>query len=207
MTVIALAAAQVLADDVDAWGMPLLRAMLPIAGMTVIEHQAERARAFGVTRMMVLVDGVPPALLDVCDTIRARGMAIDLVRDGRDVVRISADATAILLIADGLVAGDMAWRAVTGGAPPALLTTSDVMATQKLEQMDADHRWAGLALLPGTMIAGLDALPADWNPQLALFRQAVQDGAARIACDAALFVSGDVAVTDDFTSAAAIEGR
>ncbi|MFM6854686.1 MAG: hypothetical protein ACKOUM_11465, partial [Sphingopyxis sp.] len=207
MSVIALTAAQSLADDVDAWGMPVLRAMLPIAGLTLIEQQAERARAVGIGHLLVLVDGVPPALVEACDRMRARGLAVDLVRDGGDVIRLASGADRVMLVADGLVAGDQPWRTLSGANSAALLVTADDSMTQALERIDAATRWAGLALLPISRLAALDGAPADWDPQLTLFRQAVQDDVPRIACDPALFVSGDISIAQSPVAAAEVELR
>ena len=207
MTMVALATAQLLADDVDAWGMPVLRALLPLAGMTLIEQQAERARANGVAQLLVLVDGVPPALAEACDRIRSRGLPVDLVRSGADVVRLAGGHDRILLVADGLIAGDTAWKAATSARPPTLLVTSDVSVTQGLERIDAMTRWAGLAMLPIESVQAIETAPRDWDAQLLLFRSAVQNGAPRLSIDAALFVSGDMMVAQTSSAVQALERR
>lgn len=207
MTLIALAAAQMLADDVDAWGMPRLRAVLPVAGMTLIEQQAERARAVGVSKMLVLVDGVPPALAEACDRIRARGLPVELVRDGVGVLRGAVGSERLLLVADGLIAGVQAWQAMAGARVAALLATDDAHVTQQLERIDGATRWAGLATLPAVAMTQLADAPGDWDPQLLMLRKAVQDGVARVAWDQALFVSGDIALATSAGAAAEVEQR
>lgn len=207
MTIAALAAAQLLADDVDAWGMPMLRALLPLAGMTLIEQQAERARAEGVSSLLVLVDGVPPALSEACDRIRSRGLTVELVRSGADVVRLAKGHDRLLLVADGLVAGNQAWAAAVSARAPAVLVTADVSVTQGLERIDAMSRWAGLASVPASALATVETSPRDWDPQLLLFRSAVQGGAARITVDSAMFVSGDMMVADSAEALTALERR
>lgn len=207
MTSIALAAAQLLADDVDPWGMPVLRALLPLAGMTLIEQQAERARAAGVSRLLVLVDGVPPALAEACDRISARGLAVDLVRSGADVLRLASGHDRVMLVADGLIAGDQVWSAAFNARAPTIMVTDDVSITQGLERIDAHCRWAGLAVLPVGALAALESAPREWDPQLLLFRAAVQDSAARIAIDPALFVKGDMMVAETAEAVATLERR
>lgn len=196
MTDLALAAAQILADDVDAWGMPVLRALLPVAGMTVIEQQAERARALGLAHMLLLVDTVPPALTEACDRIRGRGLSLTLVRGADDVRGQLGEADRLLLVADGLLAGDAAWRSAMNDAGSSMLVTADSPMTQSLERVDAAARWAGLALLDRAMFVALDDAPQDWDPQLLLFRHAVQHDAARITCDPSLFISGAMVLAD-----------
>ncbi|QJQ32817.1 hypothetical protein GV829_10485 [Sphingomonas lacunae] len=207
MKTVALAAAQLLTDDVDAWGMPMLRALLPLAGMTLIEQQAERSRAIGVSQFLVLVDGVPPALAEACDRIRARGLAVDLVRSGADVLRLAKGHDRLLLIADGLIAGDQIWKAAGSARAANLLVTADASVTRGLERIDASARWAGLAVLPAAAIAALETAPRDWDPQLLLFRAAVQDGAGRTEVDTALFVSGDMMLAETSDAVAALERR
>ncbi len=211
MTLALLASAQTLADDVDAWGMPRLRALLPIAGMTLIEQQAERARSVGVSQLFILVDGVPPALTEACDRIRSRGVSVDLVRDGRGVAALAAGADHMLLAADGLVAGEAPWQAVAGargsGQRAAMLVTADGHATQTLERIDATTRWAGLASVPRAALAQIADAPSDWDPQLLLFRRAVQDGASRIEWDSERFVSGDMVLASSAVAASEAEAR
>lgn len=207
MTLIALAAAQTLADDVDAWGMPRLRALLPMAGMTVIEQQAESARRAGAERMLLLVDGVPSALAEVCDRIRARGLPVELVRDGSDVVRTAGEASRMLLVGDAIIASATAWRSIAAARSPILLVTDDSSSTQVLERIDAETRWAGLALLDNRSLGELANCPSDWDPQLFMFRAAVQSGVDRLDWDESQFVSGDMAVATSGSAIAALEQR
>lgn len=207
MTLVVLASAQILADDVDPWGMPRLRALLPVAGMTVIEQQAERARANGAGRMVLLVDGVPPALAEACDRIRSRGLAVELVRDGRGTARATGPDARLLLVADGLVAGDQAWRVAASARAPAVLVTEDAVVTQELERIDPATRWAGFALIGPQDVAALAEAPDGWDAQLLALRQAVQTDAQRIHWDKALFVSGDIALATATPSARDAEQR
>lgn len=207
MTLVAVAAAQYLAEDVDPWGMPRLRALLPLAGMTLIEQQAERAREAGAARLLLLVDGVPAALAEACDRIRARGLPVELFRDGLGLMRLAADADRLLLVADGLVAGGQPWQAMARARAPALLVTDDTLVTQELERIDPQTRWAGLAVIEREALASLEQAPPDWDPQLLLLRRAVQQGAPRIGWDQALFVSGDIALATSGGGAAEMEQR
>src|SRR3546814_15367840 len=47
----------------------------------------------------------------------------------------------------------------------------------------SDLRWAGLALLPGTMVREVSRRFGDWDLQSTLLRTAVQSGAARMPWD------------------------
>jgi hypothetical protein len=207
MTLVLLASAQALADDVDPWGMPQLRALLPIAGMTVIEQQAERARSLGVARMLLLIDGVPSGITEACDRIRARGLPVDLVRDARDVQLATGGADHVLLCADGLVAGEAPWQAIAAARASSLLVTDDGHATRDFERIDATTRWAGLGTIPKDALTGLADAPEGWDPQLLLLREAVQAGAPRLAWDSQQFVSGDIVLASNALAAGEAEAR
>ena len=205
MTRFVLAAAQMRANDTDSWGMPILRALLPVAGMTVIEQQAERARAAGCEKMLLLVDTVPAALTEACDRIRGRGLALDLVRSPADVFIALAGEEHLLLVADGLIAGEPLWTLVGLNTAPVLLTAGDSSVTQQMERIDAQNRWVGLACVGAQQIALLHDAPPDWDAQLLLLRNAVQGGVRREICDTALFVTGAVALAESSQGAAEVE--
>lgn len=202
MTRIALAAAEQLADAVDAWGMPGLRALLPIAGMSVVEHQAEQARAMGCDTLLLLIDALPAALTEAIDRIRARGLPVQLVRNASDVMAACEGARELWLIADGLVAAPRLWRAAGLGEAPLLLTVEDGPVTATLERIDAQTRWAGLARLTPAEWADLGNAPADWDAQLYLLRGAIQSGVAQYACEPSMFVGGDATLADSLEDAA-----
>lgn len=202
MTRIALAAAEQLADTVDAWGMPGLRALLPVAGMSVVEHQAEQARAIGCDAFLLLIDALPAPLTEAVDRIRARGLPVQLVRNVSDVMAACQGANELWLIADGLVAAPRLWRAVGLGEAPLLLTVEDGPVTATLERIDAQTRWAGLARLTPAQWADLPNAPPDWDAQLYLLRGAVQAGVEQYACEPAMFVGGDATLADSLEDAA-----
>ncbi len=202
MTRIALAAAAQLADAVDAWGMPGLRALLPVAGMSVVEHQAEQARAIGCDIFLLLIDALPAALTEAVDRIRARGLPVQLVRNASDVMAACQSASELWLIADGLVAAPRLWRAAGVGEAPLLLTVEDGPVTATLERIDAQTRWAGLARLTPAQWADLPNAPADWDAQLYLLRGAIQSGVTQYACEPAMFVGGDATLADSLEDAA-----
>lgn len=204
MTLAVLLSAQL--PSVDGRGDGLA-ALLPLAGMTLIERQAEDAAAVGADRLLVLVDAVPADLTAAMDRIRARGMAVRIVRDGAAVIAASDGATRLMLVADGLIAPRSLWETLAGSTAPRLLSVSDTPATAALERIDAQRRWAGLAVVDADAVTALADLPEDWDPQLALLRGAIQTGAPAIACEPQLFERGDVAQLDRAATADVVEQR
>lgn len=207
MGLAALLCAQMTVAADDGGAVPVLAALLPVAGMTVIERQADGAAAAGVTRLLLLVDAVPAALVAACDRIRQRGMEIVTVRSGADLAAQIAANERLLLVADGLMAPAFAWQTIAASSGATLLAVADTPATTPLERLDAQSRWAGLAVLPSGAVMALNDMPDDWDPLLTLLRSAVQGGALMIDCDPALFERGDLALAHDPDTARLVEMR
>src|SRR4051812_45521060 len=56
-----------------------LRALQPLAGMTVVEYQARRAIDAGAGRILLLIDEAPPELSDAVARLRSDGIPTGLV--------------------------------------------------------------------------------------------------------------------------------
>lgn len=200
MALVALIAASEALDDVKK-----LRALTPVAGETIIERQSARALDAGAEMLFVVVGTVPAELLQALDRVRRRGARVQIVRDAADLQSALQPTDRVLLVADGLIAPAGHYKAVAAGAAPALLVTADTPLTQKLERIDAAQRWGGLALVPASSVAELAAMPGEWDMVLTLLRFAVQAGAARLACEPALFGQGEISVVADFATASQME--
>ncbi len=182
-----------------------LRALVTVAGETLIERQAARLADVGVTHIAVAVAAVPAELLGVCDRIRRRGLKVTPVRAAADLVALVESDDRILLVADGLRAGGTHYAAIAKPGSPAILVTGDTVLTQAFERIDATRRWGGLASISQPMAAELAAMPGEWDMMLTLLRMAVQAGARRLYCEPALFEQGEIAIVTDRPTAALIE--
>ncbi|SKB45096.1 hypothetical protein SAMN06295937_1006101 [Sphingopyxis flava] len=182
-----------------------LRALVSLAGETLIERQAARLADVGVTHIAVAVGSVPAELLATCDRIRRRGMRVTSVRTAADLMALAEEDDRIILVADGLRAGGTHYAAIAKPGTPAILVTGDTVLTQGFERIDATRRWGGLACLSPPMVAELAAMPGEWDMMLTLLRLAVQAGARRLYCEPALFEQGEIAIVVDRRVAALIE--
>ncbi len=77
MAFAALIAAYQDAED----GVAGLRAMLPMAGRSLLEHQVRRAIEAGASHAVVLVERVPAELSAALDRLKRDGIAVRLARD------------------------------------------------------------------------------------------------------------------------------
>ena len=182
-----------------------LRALVTVAGETLIERQAARLADVGVAHIAVAVGAVPGELLAACDRIRRRGMKVTPVRTASDLVPLVEGDDRIILVADGLRAGGTHYAAIAKPGSPAILVTGDTMLTQGFERIDATRRWGGLASISQPMVADIAAMPGEWDMMLTLLRLAVQAGARRLYCEPALFEQGEIAIVADRPTAALIE--
>lgn len=182
-----------------------LRALVTVAGETLVERQAARLADVGVTQIAVAVGAVPPELLATCDRIRRRGLTVTPVRSAADLLAIVRADDRLLLVADGLRAGPTHYAAIARPGSPAILVTGDTVLTQGFERIDAARRWGGLANISQPMVAELAAMPGEWDMMLTLLRVAVQAGSRRLYCEPALFEQGEIAIVADRPTAAAIE--
>ncbi|MEA3015744.1 MAG: hypothetical protein QOI38_466 [Sphingomonadales bacterium] len=167
-----------------------LRAVLPLAGRTLIERQAKLAALAGARRILVLVERVPPELLAALDRLRREGLGVLLARSAEEAAGQVDPGDVLLLVADGFIGDESHLRRLAGASPPALLTVPDVRVDDRFERIDAESRWAGLALIDGALLAETASMLHDWDPQSTLLRRAVQAGARMLS------VRGEAAEAD-----------
>ncbi|MET0269350.1 MAG: hypothetical protein ABW173_02875 [Sphingomonas sp.] len=170
-----ISATQAVDDSGDA-----LRATLPLAGGTLVEHQARLAAAAGAGPIVILVERLPAALTAAVDRLRRDGLQVDIARGLSDAVdRIHPDET-LLLLADGCIADpDLVLRVADAGSP-AILTVPDDADHARFERIDAGARWGGLLLIDGGRLRRTAAMLGEWDLESTLLRSAVQESAARI---------------------------
>lgn len=157
-----------------------LRALLPLAGRTLIEFQARCLAAAGTAPIVVFVERIPPALQQAFERLRLEGISVVAVSDGEDAAaRFEAGAT-ILLISDGLAPSAELVARLAAESEPVLLTVPDDEANAEFERIDAQSRWAGLGVIDSGSLRATAAMLGDWDIQSTLLRRALQDGAARL---------------------------
>ena len=173
-----LAALIILEDDRSSSGD--MAALLPITGLTLIEYQAQLARACGAGHIVVLVDQLPVELLGAFDRLRSEGVNIDVARDANDAAdRIHPDEQ-VLLITVGVVADQSLLHKLVNQAEPTIVSVASNGATGPFERIDGLESWAGLALLNGKILRDTVAVLGEWSIGSTLMRNALQSGAQRL---------------------------
>ena len=158
-----------------------LRATLPLAGRTVVERQARLAAAAGADSVIILVERLPPALIAAIDRMRGEGVRAIVARGVAEAAESVQPEDRLLLVADGLVIAESHLDRLAGAEGDALLTIADHLADDRFERIDAQSRWAGLAMVDGDLLRRTAAMLQDWDLQSTLLRRAVQGGARQLA--------------------------
>jgi len=157
-----------------------LRALLPLAGMSVVEHQARRAVEAGAARVLLLIDDAPVELSEAMARLRHDGIQTGMARGIDQTADALGQDETVLLIAEACLPEVGLLRAVVAGHMPVLAVLPDTADHGQFERIDADQRWAGIALLDGYRVAETAAMIGAWDPVSTLMRRAVQEGAGRI---------------------------
>jgi len=157
-----------------------LRALLPLAGRTVVEYQVRCAAAAGAAPIVVVVERVPQMLQDAFERLRLDGIGVFPVSDVQEALARFEAGSLILMIADGVVPPSDLVAAVAAEPEPALATVPDDEPHEMFERIDAQSRWAGVALVDARLLGSTAAMLGDWDLQSTLLRRAVQEGALRL---------------------------
>jgi hypothetical protein len=157
-----------------------LRALLPLSGRTLIEYQVRCASAAGTAPIVVVVERIPQALQDAFERLRLDGIGVFPVSDVEEAVsRFEAGAT-IMLIGDGIAPTADLVAQLAEEPEPVVMTVPDDEAHEQYERIDAETRWAGLAVVDAHLLGSTAAMLGDWDLQSTLLRRAIQEGALRL---------------------------
>jgi len=151
-----------------------LRALLPLAGQTLVEYQLRCLAAAGAAPLVVLVERVPPALNEAFERLRGEGIAVTCVGDGREAASRFEAGSDLILLADGVAPDVNDIARLAESDQPMILVVPDDEQHAGYERIDASHRWAGLARIDSGLLGATAAMLGDWDLQSTLLRRAVQ---------------------------------
>ena len=160
-----------------------LRALMPLSGRTLLEYQVRCAAAAGAAPIVVVVERVPQMLQDAFERLRLDGIGVFPVSDVQEALARFEAGSLILMIADGVVPPSDLVAAIAAEPEPALATVPDDEPHEMFERIDAQSRWAGVALVDAKLLGSTAAMLGDWDLQSTLLRRAVQEGALRLRAD------------------------
>ena len=157
-----------------------LRALLPLAGRTLVEYQVRCAAAAGAAPIVVIVERVPQALQDAFERLRLDSIGVFPVSDLNEAISRFEAGSPILLIADGVAPPVELVMQMADQAEPAVAIVPDDDQHEFYERIDAGSRWAGVAMADARLLGSTAAMLGDWDLQSTLLRRAIQEGALRL---------------------------
>src|SRR3954470_2998809 len=157
-----------------------LRALLPLAGRTLLEYQVRCAAAAEAAPIVVVVERVPQALQDAFERLRLDGLSVFAVSDVQEAGSRFEAGSVILLIGDGVAPPANLVAALAEEPEPAVATVPDSDENGAFERIDGESRWAGVALVDMRNLGSTAAILGDWDLQSTLLRKTLQEGALRV---------------------------
>ncbi len=157
-----------------------LRALIPLAGRTLLEYQVRCAAAAAAAPIVIVVERVPQALQDAFERLRLDGIGVFPVSDVHEAVSRFEAGAMILLIGDAIAPPADLIARLAEEPEPAVATVPDDETHEAFERIDAETRWAGVALVDARTLGSTAAMLGDWDLQSTLLRRTIQDGALRL---------------------------
>jgi len=158
----------------------VLRALLPLAGRTLVEYQVRCAAAAGAAPIVVVVERVPQALQDAFERLRLDSIGVFAASDLNEAISRFEAGSAILLIGDGVAPPVELVMRMAEHPDAAVATVPDDEPHEAYERIDAGSRWAGVAVVNANLLGSTAAMLGDWDLQSTLLRRAIQEGALRV---------------------------
>lgn len=157
-----------------------LRALLPLAGRTLIDYQVRSVAAAGAAPIVVIVERVPQDLQDSFERLRLDGISVFAASDVEEAASRFEAGALILLIGDGVVVPAETVAMLAEEAEAAIATVADDEAHESFERIDSESRWGGVAVIEAQLLASTAKMLGDWDLQSTLLRRTIQEGARRI---------------------------
>jgi len=157
-----------------------LRALLPLAGRTLIEYQVRCAAAAGAAPIVVVVERVPQALQDAFERLRLDSIGVFAVSELNEAISRFEAGVSILIIGDGIAPPVELVTRMAEQVEPVVAVVPDDEQHRAYERIDAGSRWAGVAMVDANLLGSTAAMLGDWDLQSTLLRRAIQEGALRV---------------------------
>lgn len=184
-------AALILAQTDGESGAATQPLLLTLGGQTLLERMVDQAIRLGCQHVIICAGPLPSALMGALDRLKARGVDLALARTPREAADQLHPEEQVLLFNAALILPDEELSGVAALTQPTLFTLPEIWGRDRYERIDAQHNWAGIAVLPASLIRETVAMLGDWAFGPTLLRRAVQLGATRRAMTILSEADGD----------------
>ncbi|MEL7218733.1 MAG: hypothetical protein AAGK01_09920 [Pseudomonadota bacterium] len=166
-----------------------LRALLPLAGRSVLGWQIDLARDLGCTRIICLCEAPGSEILELQQETEALGGEFHAVRGNMQLVSLLRADDQLVVLLDGVVIDRGFWSASEFSAerPGKAVYTCSPKSEQRtglpqdFERIDAERIWCGLLTMRADTAQKLSELPPDSDAISSLLRIALQSGVKGVA--------------------------
>ena len=172
-------AALILAQTDGESGATTQPLLLTLGGQTLLERMVDQAIRLGCQHVIICAGPLPSALMGAVDRLKARGVDLSLARTPREAADLLHPEEQVLLFGAARILPDDEMSGVAALTQPTLFTLPEIWGRDRYERIDAQHNWAGIAVLPAAMIRDTVAMLGNWAFGPTLLRRAVQLGAIR----------------------------
>ncbi|HEY0957942.1 MAG TPA: hypothetical protein VGE05_01565 [Novosphingobium sp.] len=188
-------------------GLPMPRAFLRVAGITLAQHQLGIARALECQRVICIAHHFSGELIALQHEAERAGLQFHVVAGARGLPGLITANDEVLVLTDGLLATPQDVVAQLGESHAVLVQSVDAGLAAGFERIDLNYAAGGAMAIPGRLVERLNELPADCDVSSALIRIALQSGIPTRELPAVLRETGYWLLVRDETAAHAIEGR
>lgn len=147
---------------------------MALAGKSLAERQLELALALGCERVICLVQGVDKSVIALQHCAEGAGAKFNLIAGPRQLAGLVSAADELVVMADGLLPLAPEARSALDMGTGVLILPVEAGIAAGFERIDLNHAWAGLLVMPGTLVERLSQLPPDCDAVSALLRIALQ---------------------------------
>ena len=157
-------------------GLPMPRAFLRVAGITLARHQLGIARALECQRVICIAHHFAGELIALQHEAERAGLQFHVVAGARGLPGLITANDEILVLTDGLLATSQDVAAQLGESHAILVQSVDAGLAAGFERIDLNYAAGGAIMIPGRLVERLHELPADCDVSSALIRIALQSG-------------------------------
>lgn len=163
-----------------------LRAVLPLAGRSVLAWQATLLGSLGVGQIICLIDTATACeeVLKLQHALEAGGTAFHALKNFASIPALVRADDNLVILADGLLPDPAIVRVILGGEGALACAVATIPADHQLaaehpedfERIDAARCWAGVLAMRGAPVQQLAGMPADADAISVVLRLALQAG-------------------------------
>jgi phosphatidylglycerophosphate synthase len=148
-----------------------------VGGIPLLERQVRMALKAGAARVLVMA----PALTADLGARLSEEPKVERAATAAQLAdRLAGEVRRVLVLAPGLLIDDRLVSALLAEQVTPVLLAFGETPPEGAERLDSATHWAGAALLPAAMVAGVAAELGDWELSGTLVRAACEAGPARL---------------------------